>query len=162
MSNIIKAGLLPALQAFGSALGQLADGDVPAAYELTAQAEKMLEEVRGLLKTRAMLWLNVNGQKVTDKGTMEGSVSGFSVRAIPMRTGLDPKKLEQTLRAKKLDPNSQMKPTITYKVDEAKVAVLVSEGKLSPADLEACKYEPSWRLEVKKMMDNPEGGTNDE
>jgi hypothetical protein len=154
-SGIQKAGLMTALQQFASGISTLKDEEVPEAYEVTAKLEGMFEEVRALLKQRAVDYLQANGRRATDKGTLEAEVNGFSLRAIPMRTGLDPKKLEATLRSKKLDPTANMNATIILKVDTAKVATLVGEGKLTKDDLAACAYDPSIRLEVKKLVDPP-------
>ena len=143
MSAIQKAGLLPALQAFGAALGEITNDDVPSAYEMVVKLEKMLEEARDLLKTRALLYLNVNGVKVTDGGTKAANLGGFVMRAVPMRTGVDPKKLEKAVRAKRLDPGSCMDATVTYKVNQAKLNALVERGDITEEDLKACAYDPS-------------------
>ena len=81
---------------------------------------------------------------MTDKGSMRASIGGFRVTAIPTRTGLDPTKVEGLLRRKNLDPNVHMKTTIKYALDQEKLDKL----ELSKGDLDACKYSPSFRLEV--------------
>lgn len=153
-SEIQKAGLMPALRSFGAALGTITDEDVPAAYEMVAKLEKMLEEARELLKSRALLYLNVNGVKVTQGGTAAANVGGHVLRAVPMRTGTDPKKLEKLLRTKKLDPAAHMDATLSFKVNPKKLEKLVEDGVLSEADMQAVAYDKAYRIEVKRNQES--------
>lgn len=154
MNAIQKLSLLPALQDFGRTLGELSNEDMPAAYELVTKIEHLVEDAREMLRQRALLYLTANGEKVTDKGTTEAKLSGYIVRAIPMRTGTDPKKLEQTLRMKKLNPEHWMQMTVTFKTDEKKLKMLIDRGDITAQDMEACAYDKTYRLEVKKGMND--------
>ncbi len=139
----------------GAALQNVPDQEVPSAVATLRRLETMLKENVDRLKDRALLYLNVNGQQVTEKGTKEVALNGHVMRAIPTRTGIDPKKLEAALRAKGIDPSAHMIPTITYKVDDFRVAKLVAAGMLTQQDLAAVQYDKSYRIEV------TQGGTNE-
>lgn len=143
-----KSHLQAALQSFASALSSLTNEQVPAALEIARDLGKLAEETEAALKTRALLYLNMHGHQVTDKGSVQAEVGGFRLTAIPTRTGYDPKKLEAVLRRRGLTPEAGMNVTVTYKVDEAKVAGLFAAGKLTEHDLEASKYDKSYRLAI--------------
>lgn len=154
MSSIVlsdtKQELQTALRSFASALANLTDDQIPAALELARDLGKLAEETESQLKTRCLLYLNVNGHQVTDKGSTQANVGGYRVTAIPTRTGLDPKKLEVVLRRKGLQPADAMDATVTYKVNQQKVDKLVADGGLTNADITSALYDKSFRLSVER------------
>lgn len=135
-----------ALRAYASALSELTDEQVPAAFDMNKELGKLAEDLENVLRERVLRLVEERGQKVTDKGSMRASIGGFRVTAIPTRTGVDPAKLEGLLRRKNLDPNVHMRTTIKYAIDPEKLEKL----QLSDGDLDACKYTPSFRLEVSR------------
>lgn len=137
-----------ALQVMARNMGELAIEKVPEMLGFFQQLEKMVEATKGMLRARAIELVEAQGSIITDKGTKVALVGDWKITAVPLRTGLDPKKLEATLRAKQLDPREFMQSVVTFKVDTAKVAVLCSQGKLTDADIEACTYEKSYRITV--------------
>lgn len=158
MSDIVlaeKKQMMTALHAFASALSNLTEEQVPDAFDTVDKMQKLSDEVREQLRTRLLLFLNVHGSTKGDKGTKEAESGGYLLQAIPTRTGIDPKKLEALLRRKRLDVESGMDATITFKVNEDKLARLVASGQLSEQDREACRYERAYRVSVQK----PGGGT---
>lgn len=145
-----KAQLTLALRQFAEALSNLTDEQVPVALDMARELGRLAEDTQDALKQRALLYLNVHGQVVTEKGSRQARVGGFTVTAVPTRTGLDPKKVEPLLRRRGLEPSAHMKSTIKYDVDQARIDRLVAEGKLQPADVEACRYDKTYRLEVER------------
>lgn len=145
-----KEQLTLALRNFAQALSTLSDEQVPAALEMARELGKLSDETGEALKQRALLYLNVHGQQVTDKGSRQARVDGFLLKAIPTRTGLDPKKVETLLRRKGMEPSAHMRSTIKYEVDAERMDKLVMDGKLSTQDVEACRYDKSFRVEVER------------
>lgn len=146
-----KAKLTAALQEYASSLSNLADEQVPQAFDMTDQLGKLAEEVRTRLRDRLLLWLNVNGRTVTDKGTKSADVGGFKVSAIPTRSGVDPKKLEALLRRRNIPPETAMDAYVSYKMNPVKLASAVASGKLTDADLSECGYDPSFRISMERL-----------
>lgn len=157
MSDIVladeKGRLFTALGSYATALSNLTEEQVPEAFEMTDKLNKLAEEVRDRLRSKLLAWLAEHGEVVTEKGSKAGVVGGFKVSAIPTRTGIDPKKLEALLRRLKLDPNTHMKTTLSYAVDDAKVMALVQAGRLTVEDLNNCKYSESFRIAVEKARE---------
>ncbi len=78
----------------------------------------------------------------TTKITLEAGSIVLSMHA--NRTGTDPAALQKLLRAKEMDPASWMTPTISYKVDQDKLELLIAKKKLTKAEVESCAYSESW------------------
>lgn len=136
-----------ALIAFAGALTGMEKADQPAALDVITQMKKVTEEVYDRLRSRCLDQAILDGHKVTEKGTYEASYNGFTVRAIPTRTGTDPKKLEAKLRALKLEPSAWMDTTLVYKVNDAKLMPLIEDGRLK---LEEVAYDKSYRVELER------------
>lgn len=145
-----KNKLFPALQGWATALSNLAPEQVPAALDMARQMKTLSEEVHNKLRDKLLEGIKVNGVRVTEKGSMQDTVGGFKVTAIPTRTGVDGKKLETLLRAKGLDPGIWMDQTISYKVNEGKLLQAAEKGKLTAADVESCRYDPAYRVQVER------------
>lgn len=142
-----KNKLTTALQGWAAALAQLTPEQVPAALDMAVQFKKLGTEVYDRLRDRVLARVKANGSYVGEKGSMQDSVGGFKLSAIPTKSGTDPKKLEAKLRSLKLDPAVSMEATVSYKVDAAKLNKLVAEGTLS---LEDVAYDPSYRVSVER------------
>lgn len=145
-----QSALTMVLRQFADKLSTLADEEVPEAYEMADAFARALEHAKVGLRDRALMYLNVHGKKVTDKGTVETAVGEYLVRAIPTRTGYDPKKVEGMLRRRGLDPVAGMDPTITYRVNGPKLEELRAGGHITDGDLQSCKYSEGFRVEVKR------------
>lgn len=145
-----KNTLMAALSTFAGVLGNLTPEQVPAAFEIADTMKGLSEEIRDRLRKRLLEEVQKNGEKVTDKGSMRSSIAGFKVSAIPTKTGVDPKKLEALLRRLRVDPTVAMDAKITYTVSDAKLMKAVEEGKLTTEDVAACRYDPSYRLDVSR------------
>lgn len=154
MSNIVLADeknkLFTALSSYATALANLTDEQVPQAFDMTDQLEDLAKEVRTRLRDRLLLYVQANGTKATDKGSMKAEAGGYRLVAIPTRTGIDPKKLEALLRRKGIDPAGVMDTTITYKVNLAKLS---TTSCLTQTELDACLYDKAFRVEVARMAD---------
>lgn len=155
MSNAIvladeKTKLFTALASFADALANLTEEQVPAAFEMADKMGKLSDEVRERLRTRILKAVKDNGQVVSEKGSMSLGVGGFKVSAIPTRTGVDSKKLEALLRARKLDPAVAMDVTMSYKANDTKILQAVSSGHLTADDVEAVKYDKAFRVMVER------------
>jgi hypothetical protein len=142
-----KTKLFAALSGYASALSNLTPEQVPAAIDMTLQLKKLAEEVYERLRDRLIKDTQEKGYKATDKGTMEQSIGGFKVRAIPTKTGTDPKKLEAKLRALGMQPENYMDATMALKVNAGKLALLVATKTLTLADV---AYDPSFRVQVER------------
>jgi hypothetical protein len=155
MSNEIvlvneKNVLMAALSTFAGVLSNLTPEQVPAAFEIADTMKGLSEEIRDRLRKRLLEEVQKNGEKVTDKGSMRSSIAGYKVSAIPTKTGVDPKKLEGLLRRLRLDPTVAMDAKVTYTVNETKLMQAVGAGKLTTEDVAACRYDPSFRLDVSR------------
>ena len=126
------------------------------AMEFLSFLEKATEGLKTTFGERVKDAALANGTLKTEKGTKEWLTNGYSIRAVPTRTGIDPKKLEARLRAKGLDPAVAMDQTIAYKVSEPKLAVAIAGGKLTREEADGCKYELNYKLSVERE-DNREG-----
>lgn len=146
-----------ALARFAHALSTLPAEQVPQAHDLASAIEDAMEEIKETLKRRLLLELNVRGEQVTEKGTTRMEAGGYTVRAVPTRTGFDPKKVEAAIRQKKKDPVDYMTPVTTFKVSDYGMAALLAEEVFTKVDCEACRYDKSFRLEVKRGI----GANND-
>jgi hypothetical protein len=146
-----------AAQRMGQAMSVIQDEQVPAAIAVLRRLAGGLEENTERLRERALLYLNVHGQQVTEKGTVEAKVGGYTLRAVPMRNGVDPRKLEAALRAKKLNPADWMIPTITFKLDQFRLSKLMVAGHLTEEDLKAIQYDKTYRIETTQGT----GGSNE-
>lgn len=94
-----------------------------------------------------------NGEQVTETGTKKLDVDGgWEVEARPRKTGVDGKKLEALLRAKKLDVGKYMIATITYAPNELGVEQLIKEGKVTPEEMATCHHELEYNLMTPKKV----------
>ena len=150
MSDLVlaKSEIQLALRGLATALSSLSEDQIPVAIDFLRQMEKTVAYNEGLLKARALEFMQTAGNQITEKGTLEAQVGSYTMRAVPTRTGFDPKLIGPMLRTKRMDQEAGMDPTITYKVNPDKLARLLSDGLLTDADLDQCRFEKSFRLEV--------------
>lgn len=140
-----------AMQAIARKLQTMTNEEVPAAMDFFTQLKKMSDGVRDNIKDRLLLYMNVNGKQVTEKGTLETVVGGYLVRTVPVKTGVDSKKLEKLLRARGIDVVAGMDPVTTWKANADKVQRMVGAGLLSESDVRALQYDTEYRVEVKRQ-----------
>lgn len=122
------------------------------AMEFLSFIEKATEGLKTTFGERVKETVLKDGTQTTEKGTREWLMGGYCVRAIPTRTGVDPKKLEARLRAKGLNPEVAMDATLAYKVSEPKLAAAVAAGKLTREEVDGCKYELNYKLAVERQV----------
>lgn len=150
MSDIVlaKTSVQSAMQMLAQALSNVDDSQLPAAIDFLNQLVKTVTDNNEVLRERALAYTRQYGAPVTDKGTLETQVGSHVLRAIPTRTGYDPKLVGPMLRGFKLQPEAGMDPTITYKVNPGKLEALVKAGTVDEDRMEECRYPLSYRLEV--------------
>lgn len=146
--TLAKTQVQAALIDFAAALSGLTAADRPEALDIATQFKKVTEEVYDRLRDKLLADVGSGGAIITEKGTKELGLGDYVVRAIPTRTGTDPKKLEAKLRALGRDPAHYMDATITYKVSPMRLAGLVAEGVLK---LEEVAYEPGFRIQLERV-----------
>ena len=122
------------------------------AMEFLSFIEKATEGLKTTFGERVKETVLKDGTQTTEKGTREWLMGGYCVRAIPTRTGVDPKKLEARLRAKGLNPEVAMDATLAYKVNEVKLATAIASGKLTREEADGCKYELNYKLAVERQV----------
>lgn len=132
----------------GRALAPAEQGHV---LMLVRDTKKALEDTEKLIKAQMVALLKEKGEQVTDKGSRALEVDGLRLKMKPYRTGYDPKKLEALLRARSMNVESFMRPTISYAVDDAKIPALAEQ--LGADTLESTKYDESWVLEAPEAVD---------
>lgn len=145
-------GVGQALTRLASQLSNVQDNELAEVYTTIASYEGVLEAAKENIKRRALPLVLAGGAVVTEKGTRRLDSGAFVLEAQPTRTGYDPKKLESLLRMNGMEPTVAMDPKVSYVVNEGKLKDLMNDGKDLPTDdqVEACRYEPSFKLLVKK------------
>ena len=138
-----------AMQSLASWLSSVEPEQFGEALSLLKSLQSALENAEGTVKNRAVEMVRRDGTRETEKGTYGLTLGAYTIRAIPTRTGVDSKKLEAHLRGRQLEPTIAMDATMTYKVNEGKLVACVEQGKLTQAEVDACKADTSYRLECK-------------
>lgn len=110
-------------------------------------------DMKSGLEDKVKILLEQKGEQVTEKGSRSYTENGVTLTMRPTRTGLDPRKLEQLLRMKKLKLTEYMdeEVTVKYKVNQSKLDMQAAAKKLTDAELEQCKYDESWSLQPTKV-----------
>ncbi|UOF79708.1 hypothetical protein [Caudoviricetes sp.] len=146
----VKKQLMQALASVADQLSNLPADQVPAAVQLMAGGKALFEEAYTRFRDRAISQLKESGTPIGEKGSLTQQLGRWTMTAIRTRSGFDPKKVEALLRRKGLDPAAWMRTTLSYAVDEDKLNNLRHRPDVTPADLEGCKYDESFRIEVKE------------
>jgi hypothetical protein len=123
------------------------------AHEFLALIQRGVEGLEDVVTARLKEQALTHGHKTTEKGTHEVVLGSHLIRAIPTRTGTDPKRLEAKLRAKGHDPGVAMNAKITYEVNPDKLAKAVEGGLITQAEVDACKYDINYRVQVEVASD---------
>lgn len=126
-------------------------------WEVVLGLESSFTQLREMMQDRALARVRTEGTRTTEKGTMDLATDEHLLRAIPTRTGVDPKVFEARLRAKRIDPAVWMRTKITYEWDPDKSPGVVAAGVMTATELDSCKYKPSYRLQVTRVA----GETNE-
>jgi len=145
----VRNGIIILMQGLADWFSRVGPDEFGQAVLLVRAMKKALEQAEDVLNERATDVVRASGKRETDKGTMSVVLGAHTLRAIPTRTGTDPKKLEAHLRTAGINPEVCMDATITYKVNDEKLKQALASGKLTQAEVDACKYDTSFRLEVK-------------
>lgn len=138
-----------ALREFASTVGIVKDEQVPQALQILKEGQELFKGGYENMRERFLKLAKEQGTKVGDKGSMQLEMGGKVGVAVPTRSGYDPKLVEAMLRRRKLDPGTWMEMEITYGLDLFKLASAREQGLIDDADLEGCKYKPSYRVEVR-------------
>lgn len=146
----VKKQLMATLVSIADQLANLPAEQVPAAVQLMANGKALFEEAYSRFRDRAITQLKENGSPVGEKGSLTQQLGTWTMTAIRTRSGFDPKKVEALLRRKGLDPAAWMRTTLTYAVDDEKLANLKARPDVTAADMEGCKYDESYRIEVRE------------
>jgi hypothetical protein len=152
--DVIRAELTAIADAFGG--GEIIPEKLAQGWVLVKQIEDQVERVVKTAKQQVETYIRTAGTKVTDAGTLRAVVGNIQLEARPTRTGRDPKKVEALIRAKNMDPAKWMDEERSYKVNDGKLADAVKAGKLTHAELEACRYELTYAIQKPKPVGEDE------
>lgn len=146
MTDIVVArqDLQTHLRQFAATLTTLRPDDIPVALEVVRQLESLGSEIGDRLRGMLIDRLKEFGVVETDKGTLRLDIGDKKVRAIPTRTGYDPKKVETALRRRGADPAAFMDTTLTFKVNTDKL----KNSPLTEDDLKGCEYTLNYRVTI--------------
>lgn len=121
-------------------------------YAAIKDWSKTLENVgkiaSGILKST----ISSQGEKTTDKGTMQLQVGNFQLEMRPHKTGLDAKKVEALLQAKELSLDKYMDKEIRYKLNETRLRTAIAEGDLTEDEISTCNVEVTYSLQPPKRI----------
>lgn len=121
-------------------------------YEYISTTEKHLQSLKQAARDRTLALLIEQGERSTDAGTLRLEVDGWLLEARPTRTGYDPKKVEQLLRLRQLDPMTFMESKLSYVMGERTLAKMASVG-FTEAEMDTCKYEESYAVQTPKKVE---------
>lgn len=124
---------------------------------LESSVSKLKEMVEGMAEKEVL----ARGETITEKGSKGIELGGWYVRAIPNRTGIDPKKFEARLRTKGHLPENYMQAKITYAMDPDKTAKALADGVITQAELDACRYELTYKLSVTQVAQQKQETTDE-
>lgn len=127
----------------------LAPAQFGEARDFLKTLESAVERLRDMVEERTVQEIRQHGAKVTEKGTMQLTLGNWDCRAIPNKTGTDPKKLEARLRTKGVHPEDHMRAKITYEIDAEKLKALVERGIMTQEEVNSCAYDLTFRLDIK-------------
>lgn len=116
-------------------------------YNAISSWTKNLTELHDNAKKRLVKTLVEKGAQVSDAGTMKLTVDGWELEARPAGRIWDETRVMALLRGKQLPLDKWMRPTVKYAVDEKQLAVLQELGKLTAAEINACKLERGYALQ---------------
>lgn len=145
-----KKQVMQAMSLFSTMLSEVTEEQTPQAFEMVEQIEDVMGEVRDRLRKKMLEKVQAEGQRISDKGSMQVGLGGYSIKAIPTKTGVDGRKLEALLRKRNVDPALYMDVTMEFKVNQTKLQTALSNGVLTPDDLKNCEHTPSFRLQVER------------
>jgi uncharacterized protein (UPF0335 family) len=149
-TDAVRAALATVADAFSG--GEIVPEKLAQGWVIIKQIEDAVENTVKVAKKQVETFVLKHGTRVTDAGTMRTEVGGIQLEVRPTRTGFDPKKVEALMRAKELDLNRYMDAEVVYKLNAGKLADAVSKGKLTAAELETCRYEPSYAVQKPKPV----------
>lgn len=96
------------------------------------------------------------GAVISPAGTKRAIVDGWVLEIRPAGQVWDDKKVMALLAGKGLPLDKWMQPTVVYKVDESRLAVLTELGKLTEAEVAACRYQRSYALQPPHLLEPEE------
>jgi hypothetical protein len=157
----VLVGVGQALTRLANQLGKATEEELPELYATIASYEGVLEAAKDNIKRRALPIVLNKGETVTEKGTKRLQVGGFVVEAQPNRTGYDPKKLESLLRMNGHEPTVAMDQKVTYTVNEGKLTDFVRGAALTADQVEATRYDVTYKFLVKRANEVREESDNE-
>lgn len=153
MSNAQDTGLAvkTALQAYAQTLSNLPDHRMLEALDFLKKLEKMSEDVKKTLSTRAIERVKAQGTQVSDAGSMEATVEGQTWRIIPVgKTRPEVKKVAALLIAKgHHDVNRFFTSETEVVCTKNDLDILVNSlGLLTEEEAKTCLPKRSYRIEI--------------
>lgn len=143
------------LQQYSEVLSQptITPTELASTYADLQQMTKLLDDgLVKMTKQRLVALLKEKGRLTSEKGSMELLQGGWLLKMRPWRTGLDPKKVEATLRAQGKEPEKYMTTLVSLGLPPEKTQQRqVLEAALGDAR-ESCRYDESWSLETPKRF----------
>lgn len=123
------------------------------ALQVLTRLKDLVKDLYEVAVRRQLTILQRDGAQITDKGTLALDRDGWHFEARPTRTGLDPKRFENILRARGKQPAEYMDAEITYKMNADKTILAVERGVLTTAELETCRYERRYSVQPVRAAD---------
>lgn len=137
-----------AMQRMSAAIIQDTDATETALiHNFTKKSEASIKAFKDNARARLLTFILEKGQTVTEKGTLELSLSNGQVqRAVPTNTKPNDKLTERVLRAKGLDINTWMDKEVSYSVNERKMMELLQTEQLTETEYKQCFTEKAYRI----------------
>lgn len=129
----------------------LAPAQLSMTYNAIRDWKDNLDALAENAKTR-LVALAKEGATVSDAGTKRNIVDGWVLEVRPAGAIWDDARVMALLKGKGLSIDKYMKTTVKHAVDETKLAVLVETGKLTEAEVAACKKERSYALQPPRTL----------
>lgn len=117
-------------------------------YDFDKKLKKVIEYAKESLKKI----VEENGQKKEEGLSKTLTLGEYMVEIRPTNTKLDPIKVESLIRAKGISIDKAMDQEISYKINESKLADLVTRKKLTSDELESCRHELKYNLQAPKKI----------
>jgi hypothetical protein len=96
--------------------------------------------------------------EVSPAGSAKTIVDGWVLETRPTGAKWDEAAVSQLLLSKQLPKEKWMEQTVSYKVDESKLAVLVELGKITQAEMDACRNQRGVALQPPHQVATEEEG----
>lgn len=135
---------------------KLSTGALAETYSIIdKQWRKVLEDIRAHARERLLAKVQEEGEQLENAKQLDvtfGQVGTFRVQKTEYRSKLPAEEqLTELLLSKGLTKQAGFDQVITYEVSEAKLAALVESGKVTRAELDACRKTLAPQLKLEKL-----------